>query len=155
VGINVVRTKILVSTVAAGIAGIGGGLFALYGGAALPQSFDAVVGLVWFAVLVTNGVRTNNAALAAGLVFVFLPDILNQYLSPRWGSLPTALFGLGAVLLAKNPDGAITMNARQIASLVRRALRLLGHTGKSDPDPEAATAQAGGPLPTPRESAHV
>lgn len=129
VGINVLRTKIMVSTLAAGIAALGGGFLAVYSSAALPDSFDALVGLVWFAVLVTNGVRTNNAALAAGLMFVFLPNILQNYLSLDWSPLPTALFGLGAVLLARNPEGVISLNGQQLRALGQRIVRLLTRGG--------------------------
>jgi len=124
-GVNVFRMKILVSAVAAAIAGLGGGMLAIYSGAAIPASFDALIGLVWFAVLVTNGVRTNNAALAAALVFVYLPDILSTYLPVRFGPVATALFGLGAVLLARNPEGVISMNGRQLAGLGRTLTRLI------------------------------
>ncbi len=124
-GVNVFRMKILVSAVAAAIAGLGGGMLAIYSGAAIPASFDALIGLVWFAVLVTNGVRTNNAALAAALVFVYLPDILSTYLPVRFGPVATALFGLGAVLLARNPEGVISMNGRQFADLGRKLTRLI------------------------------
>jgi branched-chain amino acid transport system permease protein len=124
-GVNVFRMKILVSAVAAAIAGLGGGMLAIYSGAAIPDSFDALTGLVWFAVLVTNGVRTNNAALAAGLLFVYLPDILSTYLSARLGPVSTALFGLGAVMLARNPEGVISMNGRQLAGVGRKLMRLI------------------------------
>jgi branched-chain amino acid transport system permease protein len=115
-GVNVIRMKVAVSVLAAAIAGLGGGLYTLYAGAALPESFDAFIGLVWFAVLVTNGTRSNNAALAAGLAFVFLPDIFATYLPKSLGPLPTLLFGVGAVLLARNPEGVITMNGRLLVA---------------------------------------
>ena len=119
-GISVVRTKIVIWTLAAAIAGIGGGMYVIYTGAALPQSFDTIIGLTWFAVVVTNGRRSNNAALAAGLFFVLIPQLFATYLPTGWGPLPTLLFGAGAVLLARNPDGIITMNGRQLTALARR-----------------------------------
>jgi len=122
-GISVVRSKIVIWTLAATIAGIGGGMYVIYIGAALPQSFDTIIGLTWFAVVVTNGRRSNNAALAAGLFFVLIPQLFATYLPTGWGPLPTLLFGAGAVLLARNPDGIITMNGRQLAALARRLTR--------------------------------
>jgi branched-chain amino acid transport system permease protein len=122
-GISVVRMKIMIWTLAAAIAGIGGGMYVIYIGAALPQSFDTIIGLTWFAVVVTNGRRSNNAALAAGLFFVLIPQLFATYLPTGWGPLPTLLFGAGAVLLARNPDGIITMNGRQLAALARRLTR--------------------------------
>jgi branched-chain amino acid transport system permease protein len=119
-GISVVRMKTAIWALAAGIAGIGGGMYVIYTGAALPQSFDTIIGLTWFAVVITNGRRSNNAALASGLMIVLIPQIFATYLPAAWGPLPTLLFGVGAVLLARNPDGIITMNGRQLAALGRR-----------------------------------
>jgi branched-chain amino acid transport system permease protein len=119
-GISVVRIKIAIWALAAGIAGIGGAMYVVYTGAALPQSFDTIIGLTWFAVVITNGRRSNNAALAGGLMIVLIPQIFATYLPTSWGPLPTLLFGVGAVLLARNPDGIITMNGRQLAALGRR-----------------------------------
>jgi branched-chain amino acid transport system permease protein len=130
-GISVIRMKIAVWALAAGIAGIGGGMYVIYTGAALPQSFDTIIGLTWFAVVITNGRRSNNAALAGGLMVVLIPQIFATYLPTSWGPLPTLLFGLGAVLLARNPDGIITMNGRQLAALGRRLTGGGKHTRES------------------------
>jgi len=139
-GISVVRMKIGIWALAATIAGIGGGMYVIYTGAALPQSFDTTIGLIWFAVVITNGRRSNNAALAAGLFYVLIPQIFSTYLPTSWGPLPTLLFGAGAVLLARNPDGIITMNGRQLAALARRL------TGSGPPGQESRRP-GGGPAP--------
>jgi branched-chain amino acid transport system permease protein len=125
--------KIAVTTVAAAIAGLGGGLLGLYNGVALPVSYDAIIGMVWFAVLVTNGVRTGNAALASGLFLIFLPDIISTYLPVRWGPVPTVLFGLGAVLLARNPGGVITLNGNQLRALGRWVVERVSGPGQPVP----------------------
>ena len=46
--------------------GVGGGLYAVANKQAVPQQFPTLLGLVWLAVLVTFGVRSNIAALLAG-----------------------------------------------------------------------------------------
>jgi branched-chain amino acid transport system permease protein len=138
VGVNVFRIKIGVSALAAAIAGLGGGLLAIYSGAAIPDSFDALTGLVWFSVLVTNGIRTNNAALAAGLIFVYLPDLLSTYLPVQLGPVSTALFGLGAVMLARNPEGVISMNGRQLAGLGRKLAHFASRRPEAAVNEEAA-----------------
>jgi branched-chain amino acid transport system permease protein len=140
-GISVVRIKTTIWALAAAIAGIGGGMYVMYTGAALPQSFDTIIGLTWFAVVITNGRRSNNAALAGGLMIVLIPQIFATYLPTSWGPLPTLLFGAGAVLLARNPDGIITMNGRQIAALARRLTGSGTHARESQ-------APAGEPAPT-------
>jgi len=71
-------------------------MYVIYIGAALPQSFDTIIGLTWFAVVVTNGRRSNNAALAAGLFFVLIPQLFATYLPTGWGSAAhAALRGRG------------------------------------------------------------
>jgi branched-chain amino acid transport system permease protein len=108
-------------------------MYVIYAGVALPQSFDAIIGLTWFAVVITNGRRSNNAALAAGLFYTLIPQLFSTYLPASLGPLPTLLFGAGAVLLARNPDGIITMNGRQIASLARRLTGSGRHPGGGQP----------------------
>ena len=157
-GVSVSRLKIGIWALAAGIAGIGGGMYAIYTGVALPQSFDAIVGLTWFAVVVTNGRRSNNAALAAGLSYTLIPQLFATYLPTSLGQLPTLLFGAGAVLLARNPEGIITMNGRQLTALARRVAgsgRHGGggrHSGGGQPRPAAPAA---GRVPAPTVAAKL
>jgi branched-chain amino acid transport system permease protein len=122
-GLNVLSAKIAVSGFGAFVAGVGGGLLAVYAGAAIPDSFATFSGLIWLAVLVTVGVRSPMAALVAGLLFSFLPAITTAYLPTSWGEVPPALFGIGAVLVARNPEGTLAMHANQLRQLVagRRA----------------------------------
>ena len=65
--------------------------------------FATFEGIVWLAVLVTWGVRSNAAALLGGVSLALLPAITQNYL-PIWTSNVTpVLFGLGAVSAAKYP----------------------------------------------------
>ena len=139
-GVSVVRLKIGLWAMSAGIAGIGGGMYVIYNGVALPQSFDAIVGLTWFAVVITNGRRSNNAALAAGLFYTLIPQLFSTYLPVSLGQVPILLFGGGAVLLARNPDGIITMNGRQITALAGRLTGGGRHTGAGQPLPAGPAA---------------
>jgi len=119
-GLNVVATKIGTSALAAAVAGVGGSLLAIYAGAAIPDSYATFSGLVWLAVLVTVGVRSTSAALIAGLFFSFIPTVFASYLPTSWGEVPPALFGLGAVLVARNPEGTLAMHSRQLQQLLGR-----------------------------------
>jgi branched-chain amino acid transport system permease protein len=119
-GISVVQMKVIAGSLAALIAGIGGGLLALAQTSFQPSEFATFEGVVWLAVLVTIGVRSNAAALIAGLAFVFPPALL-QYFVPSITWLPTllpVLFGLGAISAAKYPDGVLAENSRRLRSLV-------------------------------------
>jgi branched-chain amino acid transport system permease protein len=106
-GISVVRSKLLAFGLSAFIAGLGGALFATYSRRATPQQFSVLIGVVWLAVVVTWGVRSISGALLAGLTFAILPQLASEHLSGRWLELPTVLFGLGAIGLAREPRGVI------------------------------------------------
>ena len=70
--------------------------------------------MIWLAVLVTLGIRSNVAALFAGLSFTILPALALVYLPRAWGNVPPVLFGLGAIAVAKYPEGTLAMQARQV-----------------------------------------
>jgi len=117
-GISVLQMKVIAGALAAFIAGMGGGLLALSQTTFEPSEFATFAGVVWLAVLVTIGVRSNAAALVAGLAFVMLPAFTQAYL-PSWTSNVTpVLFGLGAISAAKYPDGVLAEQSRRLRRLV-------------------------------------
>ena len=117
-GISVVQMKVIAGGLAALIAGIGGGLLAMAQTTFQPSEFATFAGVVWLAVLVTIGVRSNAAALMAGLSFVMLPALTQAYL-PTWtANLLPVLFGLGAISAAKYPDGALAEQSRRLRRLL-------------------------------------
>jgi|SRR5271165_2907772 len=119
-GISVFQMKVLVAGLAAMVAGIGGGLLASAQTSAQPANFSTFLGVVWLAVLVSVGVRSNAAALVAGLTFTLLPGITLAYL-PTWtDQIPAVLFGLGAIGAAKFPDGTLAQQGQQFRRLLYR-----------------------------------
>ncbi|HEY7105378.1 MAG TPA: ABC transporter permease [Acidimicrobiia bacterium] len=131
-GLSVLQMKLLVSGLAAFVAGIGGGLYALQENQALPADYVTLLGLVWLAVLVTFGVRSNIAALLAAFLFTLSPTF-NTKILPDWlgtlgihlddtllSVLPVIGFGVGAILLAKNPEGTVHMQAMQFQSWLQK-----------------------------------
>ena len=119
-GLGVVGLRVLVCALAAFVAGLGGGLLAMYSGTALPTEYSTYAGLAWLAVLVTIGVRSVIAPIVAGLCFSVVPGLFQTYLPAGWGNLPTILFGLGAIGLVLNPDGSVTLVARWFETLASR-----------------------------------
>jgi len=112
-GISVVQMKVIVASLAAFVAGIGGGFLAVAQTTIQPTEFATFLGVVWLAVLVTIGVRSNAAALVAGITFVMLPALAQAYL-PNWtANVPPVLFGLGAIGAAKYPDGTLAQQGQQ------------------------------------------
>jgi branched-chain amino acid transport system permease protein len=152
-GLSVLQMKVLLSAIAAFVAGIGGGFLASYFRVAIPSNYATLAGLVWLAILVTTGVRSNPAAMLAGLTFTFIPAIFVNYVPLRWGSVPAALFGLGAIFVARNPDGIVSYYARQLQSLFSSRRR---DSPEPIPEPAAMAAMAAvrgaGAAPAPQGS---
>jgi branched-chain amino acid transport system permease protein len=119
-GVSVVQMKVLAGATAAFIAGIGGGLLAVAQSNVVPSEFATFAGIVWFAALVTIGIRSTAAALVAGLAFVMLPAICQAYL-PTWtANVLPVIFGMGAISAAKYPDGILAEQSRRLRQLLQR-----------------------------------
>jgi branched-chain amino acid transport system permease protein len=76
--------------------------------------------LVWLAVVVTMGVRSITAAVLSGLAFSLLPGVFQTYVPTHWAEVPAVLFGLGALGVARHPEGVVLYNGRQISQLLSR-----------------------------------
>ncbi len=164
IGISGRRSRVVAFTVAAAIAGFGGGLMATYVGQANYQSsFPYLIGLVWVALLVSAGARSVQAAVLSGLFFFLFPAILTRLftfpgnwvesnpdapswvasalgaIQPNWAqSVAFILFGIGAITYAKHPEGSIeAQTATSVGAIVRWVERRRGDagTGPSDPVP--------------------
>jgi ABC-type branched-subunit amino acid transport system ATPase component/branched-subunit amino acid ABC-type transport system permease component len=127
-GLSIVRTKLGIFTVSAAIAGFGGVLVATYNKGMTDISFPTGAGLVWLATVVLFGIRKPQAAILAGLSFSTTSAIFNNgwhfAFTPsflHWDGLGSStstyvsaiLFGLGAVQLAREPDGVLALTAAQ------------------------------------------
>jgi branched-chain amino acid transport system permease protein len=155
-GISVVQMKVIAGSIAAFIAGIGGALLAMAQSPFVPNAnFVTFLGLTWLAVLVTIGIRSNAAALIAGITFVFPAALFQSYL-PTWTWTTEALsvlFGLGAISAAKYPDGALAENSRKLRHFI---LRFRSVPIELAPDADAPQlAVAGATDGAPRVAEHV
>ncbi|HWO94734.1 MAG TPA: ABC transporter permease, partial [Dehalococcoidia bacterium] len=120
-GYSIVRSKLTAFALSAFIAGLGGSLLAGYTLRAHPPSFNALIGLTWLAVVVMWGVRGSMGAMAAGLMFMVLPQLATDYLPDELHQMPPLFFGLGAIALAREPRGIVVLLANGLRS-VRRVL---------------------------------
>jgi branched-chain amino acid transport system permease protein len=154
-GISVVQMKVIAGSLAAFIAGIGGALLVMAQSPFDPSSFATFEGVVWLAIFVTIGVRSNAAALIAGLSFVMLPALTQAYISWTWvtNALPV-LFGLGAISAAKYPDGALAENSRRLRRLVLH-LRPGSGAGLDEADAGLLTAEGANVEAAPRVAERV
>ncbi|MEV0118899.1 ATP-binding cassette domain-containing protein [Streptomyces sp. NPDC050844] len=134
-GVSVVRTKLLVFTLSAGLAGFGGVMYASFNTRITATDFTAMTGLVWLAVVVAAGVRRPQFAVVAGLVFAVMPHVLADYVTESV-QVPVILFGLAGLALANDPDGYC---AAVSVRMHRRRVRGVG-----------VEVASGGGLPQPR-----
>jgi hypothetical protein len=108
--------KVMMAGLAAFVAGIGGGLLAITLGVALPNNYTTLGGEVWLVVLVTNGIRSNAAAVFAGLAQTLLGGLALVYLPKVFGNFVPIAFGLGAIAIVQFPQGLLTAGARSVRS---------------------------------------
>lgn len=159
-GIDPIRTKLTVFAVSAAIAGFGGAMFALVNSPMTNTSAPPLLGIVWLAVAVTFGIRRPGGAVVAGLVYALMPPVLGG-VGKTWGSPWTALpdtardvlaspdfaamlFGLGAVGLARQPDGVLAEVGHSMRAVRDKRRGLVGDGAAPAPAP-AAAADADGP----------
>ncbi|MGW6566635.1 ABC transporter permease subunit [Streptomyces sp. NPDC054975] len=141
-GVSVVRTKLLLFTVSAGLAGFGGVLLASYSTRITATDYTAMTGLVWLAVVVAAGVRRPQFAVVAGLVFAVVPHLMATYVTES-AHLPVILFGLAGLALANDPDGYCA------ALPSRRAARAAGTAGRAGREPAPGAVPTRRPFPEP------
>ncbi|MER5890577.1 ATP-binding cassette domain-containing protein [Streptomyces sp. NPDC001941] len=141
-GVSVVRTKLLVFTLSAGLAGFGGVLYASYGTRITATDFTAMTGLVWLAVVVAAGVRRPQYAVVAGLVYALVPHLLAQWVTAS-AHLPVILFGLAGLALANDPDGYCAAVPTRWAR--RRAARAVRRGEQRDAGVRDGEAESGPP----------
>ncbi|MFI9742283.1 ATP-binding cassette domain-containing protein [Streptomyces sp. NPDC052494] len=145
-GVSVVRTKLLVFTVSAGLAGFGGVLYASYNTRITATDFTAMTGLVWLAVVVAAGVRRPQFAVVAGLVFAVVPHLMATYVTES-AHLPVILFGLAGLALANDPDGyCAALPSRRAARAARTA-----QTAQTATAPTAQAVPEDAPVPVPAQ----
>jgi len=143
--ISPVTAKLAVFATSAVIAAIGGVMLASLQGNVTGTSKVTADGLLWLATVVLFGVRRPGAAVVAGVVSAIFPEILRGGIhigSFGWDGttsveIPLILFGLGAVTLARSPDGILADMAEK-----RYKKRLAKQERAAAPAEEAALADA-------------
>jgi ABC-type branched-subunit amino acid transport system ATPase component/branched-subunit amino acid ABC-type transport system permease component len=125
-GVSPLRVKVALFALSAAVAGLGGIFYASYQGNVSNSTTPAIVGLLWLATVVLFGIRRPAAAAWAGIGAAMTPVIISSGFHwwswvPTWLSwggtnspeIPAMLFGLGAITLARQPDGFLAGNAKQ------------------------------------------
>ena len=116
-GISGTRVKFTIFAVSAALAGLGGVLLVTVVQQASATTYSTPVGLVWLATVVLLGIRRPSGAIAAGMSSILLTGVLSSgfhFSLISWSGttstlIPEVLFGLGAVNMAQNPDGILSL----------------------------------------------
>ncbi|MDQ0948376.1 ABC-type branched-subunit amino acid transport system ATPase component/branched-subunit amino acid ABC-type transport system permease component [Streptomyces phaeochromogenes] len=161
-GVSVVRTKLVLFTLSAGLAGFGGVMYASYNTRVTATDFTAMTGLIWLAVVVAAGLRRPQFAVVAGLVYALVPHLVSDYVTESV-HLPVILFGLAGLALANDPDGycaavSVRVHRRRLArggpagaGAGSEAGAMAGAksrptSGVTDTEPESETGVTGGTI---------
>ena len=124
-GIAVNRSKIMIFALSAAIAGIGGAMLGMFSFQFTNASAPVLPGLIWLALAVTFGIRRPGGALLAGFAFAGGTAVFHWISSWSFLSggdvqaLITSVYfvpilsGLGAIQLAQEPDGILSLAGQQ------------------------------------------
>jgi ABC-type branched-subunit amino acid transport system ATPase component/branched-subunit amino acid ABC-type transport system permease component len=149
VGVSTAATKLRFFALSAAVAGLGGVMLAMFNQGVTNTTTRAETGLLWLATVVLIGVRRPAGAIIAGLAAVVSPQIWQELSLGGWTGhqssfFPAILFGLGAVSLAKNPEGMIAVTSLQNAARrARRQRTLLAATAQDDAGAPGTAATPG------------
>jgi branched-chain amino acid transport system permease protein len=124
-GLNLVGTRLAVFTLSAGIAGLGGAIYAIQLNSINPTRFDLVLGLPIFMLVVVGGAGLVGGALFAGASLNGLLPLVATLgaTAARWSTMAPGLVGIG---LGRNPSGAVQDMGEGVLPLRRDHIVLAG-----------------------------
>lgn len=116
-GISLVRTKLVVFGLSAGLAGLAGALYGGVSGLVVNSDFEMLASLAILLLATVWGIRSVTGVLLAGLSYVLIPLIPD---ASRY-DLVYVLSGLGAIAISRNPEGVVGDYALRLLALRARA----------------------------------
>ena len=122
IGVVSWRSRVIVFSVSAAIAAIGGGLLAMEERlVGYESNYDPQTGLFWLVIVVVLGARTVEGGVQAGVAFVIFPElVLDRWLGLH-GAWRYVLFGFAAISFARHPEGLLEHGKRRSQALMQRA----------------------------------
>jgi branched-chain amino acid transport system permease protein len=120
IGINLSRLKIIVFALSAGIAGVGGALYASLDQSVSASDFNTLISLVLVVVVATVGVSSIEGAIEAGVAYVLINTVLTTNLPSQYSSLLELLFGAGVIVYVLHPEGVVEVGKRFVVEHLRR-----------------------------------
>ncbi len=142
-GISMLRQRVIIFTLSAGMAGLGGALYGSLLVRVSSLSYLYVYSLAFVVVVITTGSRSVEGAVNAGMSYAVLLLILQTYF-PHYTGLEPILFAFGAMTYAAHPEGIVEYQKTRWLNRVARALQALdarrARTAGPDPaGPQPAT----------------
>jgi branched-chain amino acid transport system permease protein len=127
-GLNLIGTRLAVFTLSAGIAGLGGAIYAIQLNSINPTRFDVVLGLPIFMLVVVGGAGLVGGALFAGASLNGILPLVATLgaTAARWSTMAPGLVGIG---LGRNPSGAVQDMSEGVLPLRRDRIVLAGMFG--------------------------
>jgi ABC-type branched-subunit amino acid transport system ATPase component len=110
--------KVMVFAISGAIAGVGGAMLGLFSFNFSNSTAPPTTGLFWLSIAVLAGIRRPGGALLAGLFFAGGTAVfhwLSSYTGGDVNAMITSVYfvpiltGLGAIQVAQNPDGILTL----------------------------------------------
>ena len=139
-GLNLVRTKMVVFALSAAVAGLAGCFFGGIQGQVSAGEFTYLASLSALLILAIQGLTSVTGALAGAMfyaiVFLMLPDWITNPNTVQ--SLQPLLIGLGIVNVVRHPEGAIAQQRYQLQALRNRFHR----PSRTSDIPDLASSQA-------------
>jgi len=149
-GISAPAARLRLIAVSSVMAGLGGVVLLLVDKGASSVTLEPLSGIMWLTVIVVLGAGRPAAAVLGGFALILWPGLLGAgFTFPfdlfSWDGiesiyLPAILFGLGAIDLARNPDGVLDRISRQ---------RYMKRTARRESADDAAPDAAIGALEAP------
>jgi branched-chain amino acid transport system permease protein len=109
VGMSLTRLKLLVFTLSAALAGLGGALLGGVQGLVGPADFPLLSSILLLLLAVVFGIRTTTGMLFAGLVLAYGP-VIQTHVHGSLRDIVSLGVGLGAVGIGRNPNGTFGGN---------------------------------------------
>ena len=106
VGLNSVRTKVVVFSISAAMAGLGGVFYAGQQGGIGANDVQFITSLTLLLFVCIWGIRTVTGALLGGMTQAALP-VLQTHLPASLADITGLAAGIGIILLARHPEGIL------------------------------------------------
>jgi branched-chain amino acid transport system permease protein len=157
-GVNLLRTKLIVFVLSAAMAGFAGALYGALLGSVTTQNFEMLVGLPYLLLLVVGGVSVVSGALMGGVSLVvfykWIPklnitiEVFNRNLVTLLSRIGPGLAGIG---IGRQPAGVIpTVGHEQREKRAAKARAAAGDDHAGDgPESPAVTPPTSAPVSTP------